>query len=180
MDFRHWYAIFVMTGQEGKVKALIEQKLSKRDIQARLFVPLIRVTLPPDEAKRRGKDKEDRIMFPGYVLVGTDDIKNVFSIADGLKGILKFLKTDDEFQEIRLEEISRITYMADEDDVIGESEVCLDDDNRIVVLSGPLKGEEGNITRFNRRRGRVAVEFIVGTERHEIWLSVKVIDTQIF
>ena len=171
MDFRQWYAIFVMTGQEEKVRALIEAKLSEHeDIQAQFFVPrrLVR------ERKDGVVPEENKIMFPGYVLVGTETIEQVFSFAGRIKGVLKFLKNEDGFQEVRLEEISRLIYMADEDDVIGESEVRLDENDRIVVLSGPLKGEEGNIVKFNRRKSRVAVEFWVGAERFEIWLGVRV------
>jgi len=178
VDFRHWYAIFVMTGQEEKVRAQIGEKLSKRDISAQLFVPWVKVRLAADMARKLGKEEQDEIMFPGYVLAGTDDIDGVFNAAKGLKGVLKVLKNDDGFQEVRLEEISRLVYMAGEDDVIGVSEVCLDGDNRIVVLSGPLKGEEGRITKFNRRRQRVAVEFWIGAERREVWLSVKLVEIQ--
>ena len=170
VDYRQWYAVFVVTGQEEKVRVLIENRLSKySSIQAKLFVPrrLMR------ERKNGIVGEENRIMFPGYVLVGTDDIERIFDIAIGLKGVLKFLQNGDEFQKIRLEEISRLVYMADNDDLIGESEICFDKDDQIVVLSGPLKGEEGRITKLNRRKGRVAVEFDIGAERHEIWLSVR-------
>ena len=179
MDFRHWYAIFALTGQEEKVRALLERKLSDAGMKAHLFVPWIRIRQAEDLARKSGNDEKDEIMFPGYVLVGTDDIKGVFSISNGLKGVLKFLKNEDEFQEIRLEEISRLVYMAGEEDVIGESEVCLDEDNRIVVLSGPLKDMEGSIVKFNRRRERVAVEFQIDAERHEIWLGVRLVEKRI-
>jgi transcriptional antiterminator NusG len=66
--------------------------------------------------------------------------------------------------------------MADDEGVIGESEVALDVNDRIRVLSGPLKGMDGYITKFNRRRGQVTVNFLLGTERHKISLSVKLVE----
>jgi len=178
MDFKHWYAIAVLTGKEERVRARIAEKLTdtEKSIEAQLFVPRIKHKLPQDLAQKMGKEEQVKIMFPGYVLVGTDDIDGVFNVANGMKSVLKFLKSDDgEFLEIKLEEISRLVYMADEEDVIGASDVYLNEDNRIVVLSGPLKGEEGRITKFNRRRGRVAVEFVIGTRRQEVWLSVRLV-----
>ena len=93
--------------------------------------------------------------------------------------MLRFLKTDDDkFYQLPIDEISWIAYLTDESDVIEESEVYLDEDNRIVVQSGPLKGEEGRIKRFNRRSRRVAVEFLIGAERREVWLSVRVVKSR--
>ena len=177
MDFHRWYAIFVVTGQEESIRTMIIEALSVHGgVEAQLFVPKARLKLPTDLARKLGKDEKVVTMFPGYVLVGTDNIEAVYNAAANLKSVLRFLKNDnDDFQQIRLEEISRLIYMADEKDTIGESEAFLDESKRIVVLSGPLKGEEGRIAKFNRRKGRVAVEFLIGTERREIWLSVKLI-----
>ena len=50
-------------------------------------------------------------------------------------------------------------YILDEDNLISESKVCLDEDRRSAVLSGSLKGMEGHIKKFNRKRGCLAVEF---------------------
>jgi hypothetical protein len=65
-------------------------------------------------------------MFPGYVLVGTDDMATMFDRAIGVHGVLKFLKNEGKFQKIELSEISRLVYMADNDGVIGESVVTLE------------------------------------------------------
>jgi hypothetical protein len=43
-------------------------------------------------------------------------------------------------------------------------------------MSDPLKGEDGYIKKFNRRKGRVAVDFLLGTERHKIWLAVRLLE----
>jgi transcription antitermination factor NusG len=84
--------------------------------------------------------------------------------------VIKFLKTEDKFQEIRLEEIYKLTYMADSDGVIGGSVIRLNKDDYIEVLSGPLKGFEGWITKLNRRKSRVAVNVLLGSNRHEVCL----------
>jgi transcription antitermination factor NusG len=40
MDFRHWYALFVMMGQEDGIRRHIEYALSRsKTVTARVFVP---------------------------------------------------------------------------------------------------------------------------------------------
>jgi len=173
MDFQHWYVIFVLTGREERVKEELERQLEKhKDVKACFFIPKRFIRELKD-----GKWYEvERVMFPGYVLVGTEGIERVFDVALGVQGKLRFLRSNDsdkDFQEVRLDEISRLVYMVDERGVIGESEVTLNGDGRAVVLSGPLKGEEGHITKFDRRKGRVRIAFLIGNERHEIWLAVR-------
>jgi transcription antitermination factor NusG len=115
-------------------------------------------------------------MFPGYVLVGTDDIDSVFEHTFRLRGVWGFLEdAGEEFHEIPWGEIEWLINMVDEADVVGISEVRLDENNRIVVLSGPLMGKEVRILKFNRRRERVMVAFQMGTVRREVWLSVRLV-----
>lgn len=45
------------------------------------------------------------------------------------------------------------------------------------ILFSKLKGEDGWITKFNKRKGRVAVNILLGTERHKIWLIVRLVGT---
>jgi transcriptional antiterminator NusG len=63
--------------------------------------------------------------------------------------------------------------MQDDDGVIVMSEVEYDKDNHIRVLAGPLKGQEGRITKVDRRKGRVKVKFALANIRREIWLGVR-------
>jgi transcriptional antiterminator NusG len=173
MDYQHWYALFVATGHENSVRLQIEDKLSRvTGVRACTFVP-----------KRMMKERKGgvfsikcRLMFPSYVLIGTEQIEEVYDLVREIGGVLRFLRNDDEFQEVRLEEISKLVYMADANGVIGESKVQLNADDRIEVLSGPLKGFDGWIKRFNRRKGRVAIEILLGMERREIWLGVELVD----
>jgi hypothetical protein len=67
--------------------------------------------------------------------------------------------------------------MADDDGIIGESKVHLNKGDRVEVLSGPLKGFDGWITKLNRRKSRVAIDVLLGLERREIWLGAEFVDT---
>jgi transcription antitermination factor NusG len=166
----------VRTGSEEKISRQIEDILARRGIKARLFLPRMTVRLPSDLARKTGTDEQAKIMFPGYVLVGTDDIDSVFEHTFRLRGAWGFLEDEgDGFHVIPVDEIEWLINMADEEDVVGISEVRMDENNRIAVLSGPLKGAEDRILKFNRRRERVMVAFQIGTARREVWLSVRVV-----
>jgi transcriptional antiterminator NusG len=164
-----------MTGREDAVKRDLERLLLLHsEVKAALFVPK-RIT---KDKNAKGATETLRLLFPEYVLVGTEQIEQVFSLANGVRDIYRFLRAGDEdklFQQIELAEIMRIIDFCDDDDgIIGESTATLDENEMLVVTSDPLKDEEGYITKYDRRKGRVLVSFLLGTERVELWLAVKV------
>lgn len=66
-------------------------------------------------------------MFPGYILLETENILN-FYLALKTKRSEHFfgiLRQGNYFKEVRLEEISNIIYMIDSDGLIGSSDVLL-------------------------------------------------------
>jgi transcriptional antiterminator NusG len=173
MDFKHWYAIHVITGQESSTSRRIETELRKHDsFTAQIFLPRVQLF----EFHNKVRVPVTKIMFPGYLLIGTDAIEQVYDAIRNCKGVLKFLRSDDyEFQELRPDEIARLAYMSDDSGLVGVSSVTLDENARIVVLAGPLKGMDGYITKYDRRRGRVAVDFLLGSAHHTITMSVRVV-----
>jgi transcriptional antiterminator NusG len=173
MDFQHWYALFVVTGQEDAICRHIEYALRHaKTVRAQAFVP-----------KRRLKERKGGIvieackaMFPGYVLIGTEQISELSGPVSGIDGVIRFLKDREGFQEVRPEEIAGLIHMAGEDGVISESKVRLGQNDRVEVLSGPLKGFDGWITKLNRRKSRVAISVLFGAERREVWLGAEFVD----
>jgi len=128
--------------------------------------------------ERRDGDVSEvlKVMFPGHVLVDTDYIEGVFEAAVGVQGIIRFLKNDGKYQEVESSEIAKLVYWSDENGIVGESEAYLDSDGHVAALSGPLKDEDGWITKFNKRKCRVAVNSLLGSEWCETWLSVKMVE----
>jgi transcriptional antiterminator NusG len=112
-----------------------------------------------------------RIMFPGYVLVQSEDIFSLAKHTAHCKGLLRFLKSEGDFQEIRLEEISQIVYMVDEEGAIGFSEI-LAEGGYVKVLNGPLKGHEGKIKKIDKHHRRAKVLFKFDGQDHVIELGI--------
>ncbi|MDR2421696.1 MAG: antiterminator LoaP [Oscillospiraceae bacterium] len=175
-EFRRWYAFCVITGREDTVKAELERELAELpDVDCAILVP------KRELVERKGGTGRTvlKVMFPGYVIIGTERINEFASAAKRNSNVLYALTGDSEYLEIYPDEISCIIYMQDDDGVIVMSEVEYDKDNRIRVLAGPLKGQEGRITKVDRRKGRVKVKFALANIRREIWLGVRVVDMAI-
>jgi transcriptional antiterminator NusG len=162
-----------MTGQEESIRQRIETKLQRNGmLQARTFIP-----------KRHLKERKEgiwydvfKVMFPGYILLATEQIEDVAKLLVTTEGVVRFLQNDKEFQEIRIEEIAKLLYMADADGVIGVSKVRVNADDSVEVVSGPLKGCDDWITKRKRCKDRVAIDVTLGEERREIWLTVEFVD----
>lgn len=170
-----WYAFFVETGKEERIKRYIYNTMSPSatGIPYELLI-----------AKREIREKREGItkiiyksMFPGYILIET---KNILDFYIKLKSkrcehCFGVLRNGEYFKEVRLEEISKIVYMIDSDGVIGSSDVFVEKD-RIIVTKGPLKNYDGFIKKINRSKNRVKVLFPFNGEKHYIDLSVNFIE----
>ena len=53
-------------------------------------------------------------------------------------------------------------------EVVGKSVVNFDENNRIRVLEGPLRGFEGQIVKVDRRKGRIKVKLDLYDESHTV------------
>jgi transcriptional antiterminator NusG len=61
-------------------------------------------------------------------------------------------------------------------EIVHKSRAVLDENKRIVILEGPLKGLEGRIVRVDRRKKRVKVKLELQEERFLVDLGVEFID----
>lgn len=140
-----WYALFVETGKEEDVKEHINDIMcfSSSQIPYQLLIPKRKIT-----EKREGITVTVvRKMFPGYILLQTEQILDFYLMTKGCYRIFGILRDGSYFKEVRLEEVSNIIYMTDSDGVIGKSDIFVEDD-RIIVTNGPLKNYNGFIKKL--------------------------------
>jgi len=154
-----WYAIFVETGQEENFERLINVLYPDENIE--ILIPKRKLI-----ERRQGKVYEiTKKLFPGYVLVKTVMNTDVYYKLSGLPRVYGVLKDESEPVPIRDEEMAVILALTAEGETIGFSEVYKEGE-RIVVISGPLKGLEGIIERFDARKKRVKVRIqFLGREK---------------
>lgn len=167
-----WYVLFVQTGYEDDVCHFINnvKPYLLEDIKYNLLVPKRKIY-----ERKQGITKEViKKMFPGYVLVETDNIIEFYSRAKNGPHIVKFLKERDYFHKVRLDEIQQILQMVDNTGLINVSKAYVVND-KVQISDGPLLGQEGIIRKIDKRKGRAKVEFFMSNNSLLIDLGIDII-----
>ncbi len=167
-----WHVIFVETGKEDMVYTQINNILNHVNYtDYDLLIPKRKL-----QERHQGKFIEIvKKMFPGYILIRTNDPWDIFRKTQKLERLYRFLNQDCIIQEIRLEEIANIIYMVDEEGVIGISDIFVENDT-VKVIDGPLCNYIGWIKKVDKHKRRVKVLFKFSGRDHLIDLSVNFIE----
>ena len=153
-----WYAVFVKTGEENKVKQRLDYRFKGN--------PSVLVPKKIIKERKHGKwYRRIRNLFPGYIFIhgvlDANNYKNLWQVP----GLYKLLCTDREPVRIPRNEIEVFSHLFDKDDMIRESDIFMQGD-KVVIVSGPLTALEGKILKVDKRKGRarVLISFL-GEER---------------
>ena len=114
-------------------------------------------------------------MFPGYVLIRTDNAWEIYNKTRSFERLYRFLNHNGKIDEICLDEISNIIYMVDKEGVIGISDLFVEND-MVKVIDGPLCNYTGWIKKVDKHKRRVKVLFKFSGQDHLIDLSVNFIE----
>ncbi|MEK4044419.1 antiterminator LoaP [Paenibacillus sp. FSL H8-0048] len=161
-----WYAVYVQTGREEQVRTQLYKQLD----YLHCCIPKRKI-----HEKKEGVFREvTRIMFPGYVFVyinmdadkytGINSIYGVFKILDYCNEKDKKIHCREEgsegdyFKCVPIEEIEPILELINGEDIIELSKAVFVD-NKLYILSGPLKGKENRITKLDKRHRRAKINF---------------------
>lgn len=163
----NWYALFVVTGEEDKVKERLNYKFSDR---FRFLVP-----------KRRLRERKDgkwffntRVLFPGYVLVnGYIDIDDYYDLKN-VPGLIRLLRSGTDILRIDRNEIYLISKLMCNGEII-EFSTALVENGKVVVVDGPLVSMEGIIVGIDHRKGRAKVRMSFLGEERTVDLGISVL-----
>ncbi len=124
--------------------------------------------------RRQGKLlKEKQPMFPSYIIVQTvNDIDSkTITALKKIPDFYHFLKSNTEIIPLTYHDIEIIQHFLGLGSQIGSSLVKFDENDRIAVIEGPLKGFEGNIIKVDRRKQRAKIRVDFGGTTHTMDLS---------
>ena len=156
----NWFALFVKTGNEEKVKLRLEYRFKG---EPEVFIPkrLVR-------ERRKGVWREKvRPLFPGYVLMRGDITPKVLMQLWYVPDLYMLLKQDCRPVTIPEEEVDCFRHLMDGLDTIGLSTAITVGD-RIEFVTGPLAltSMKGEVVGIDKRKGRAQVKFtFLGEER---------------
>ena len=141
-----WYVMQVRTGTEENIRCQC-QRLISSNVLERCFIPYY-------QQKKRFQGEwhiQERILFPGYVFLITQDPEKLVNGLRKVIGLTKLIGTGDEIVPLVQEEIDLLMKIGTDKQLVEMSSGIIEND-RVQILAGPLMGMEGNICRIDRHK----------------------------
>lgn len=163
----NWYVLFVKTGQEDKVKERLEYKFKEE----------FKVLVPKRKLKERRAGKwyfVTRTLFPGYVLLHGNIDSSVVQRLVGVPGMFMLLKSETVPLKIEWYEMEILSRLICNGEIIGFSEVLVEN-KKVIVVDGPLVGLEGCILEIDKRKGRARIQLTFLGEPRTVEVGVSII-----
>lgn len=158
LSMDEWHCIFVVTGEEDKVRDRIKYRLQDN---LTVVVPKRKLRL-----RKGGIWKiETRVLFPGYVLINGKISSDIYYLLKDIPDALRLLRTGNSVASIDNREMAVLSKLICNSEEIGFSSVLMEN-GRVQVVDGPLFSLEGIIASIDQRkqRARVRLSFL-GEER---------------
>jgi len=171
----NYYAIQVRTRSENKYIKLFKSRY--HEINLPLYFPQREITI-----SKKGKIKKALYaIFPGYIFIEAeyeeDILSNQFCFRE-IEGFFRFLKSNQDITPLSGHSLDIVLHFIKRTgQIAGSSKVYFDENSRIVVLEGPLKGLEGKIIKVDKRKGRAKISLDLYSDSFSIDLAFEVIET---
>ncbi|WP_159438800.1 antiterminator LoaP [Alkalispirochaeta americana] len=155
-----YYAIQVLTGEEQLFMQRVEKQIHR--ISGAPGIPACRLRWPRRTLTIRRKGKRVTTIqpiFPGYLFLETPEVTpELYHLLRRSSGFIRFLPENHALIPLEAKELRLVQHLLSFGDVLKESTVTFDTNNRIVVKAGPLQGLEGRIVKVDKRKGRAKVQ----------------------
>lgn len=150
-----YYAVQVRSSKEPQfIEHAKKQLLGEENFNRFIFLQR-RLTV-----FRSGKKiRELQRIFPGYVFIETetDLTPEIFAVIRKTPHFYRFLKNNKDVRELQDHDLDIVKHFMSFGETAEESTVYFNDQDRIVVTKGPLKGLEGNIIKVDKRKKRAKI-----------------------
>ena len=163
-----WYVVQVRTGAEERIRLQCEKNIEK-SILEECFIPQY-------EEKKRFQGKwniQKKILFPGYVFVVTENLRDLYEGLKKIEGMTKMIGTGQEVVPLTDVEVHFIQRFGGEEKVVPISEGIIEN-SQVKILSGPLEGMEACIRKIDRhkRKAWIEIEMFGRMQRVEVGLEI--------
>ncbi len=154
-----YYVIQVKTRGEEKYKDLVERTFKTSGLD---MAETGRLIWPKRELKIRRKGKTIISLapiFPGYLFFEAENLENTtYRVLKKQAGFLRFLRNNHDIEPLSGEDERTLLQFLSCGDVVGQSLVFFDENQKIRVISGPMKGLEGRIIKVDKRKKRAKIK----------------------
>jgi transcriptional antiterminator NusG len=181
-----YYVVQVQTCSEEKfmnlyTKRRVRPKLDIPEEEADNLVP-VNFYFPRKKMniRRQGKQLvEESAIFPGYIFAELDEIMPFPGFMENLRRTREFfrvLPSNTDARPLYGQELDVIgRFLVKNGSAVGLSQVKFNENQRIVVLKGPMMGLEGNIIKVDRRKKRAKIKVLMFSTELTIDLGFEVI-----
>ncbi|MEI8007129.1 MAG: transcription termination/antitermination protein NusG [Bacteroidota bacterium] len=154
---KKWYVVRAISGNEKKVKQILESEISIQHLQeyiSQVLIPMEKVYMI-----RNGKKvSKERNFFPGYVLVEAVLTGEIPHLIRSIPGVLGFLGAKGEPHPLRPSEVKRILGKFDELSEQGEEvNIPFIIGETVTVIDGPFNSFSGVIEEINEEKKKLKV-----------------------
>ncbi|MDF2524682.1 MAG: hypothetical protein K0R31_2323 [Clostridiales bacterium] len=168
--YNKWYALFVETGEEDRVKERLNYKLKDSDL----------VVISPKRLLRERRkgiwETITRPLLPGYILINGCIATEEYYAMKGVPGLIKILHDKNGPLAIHENELGIIRRLIKDHEAVGASNIFVQG-SRIIVIDGPLYGMEGFIESIDTRKGRAKVRLNFLGELKMVDLSISMVQS---
>ena len=160
MSEKKWYVVRAVSGQENKIKAYIENEISRlglEDFVDQVLVPTERVV----QIRKGKKIHKEKVFFPGYIMVQANLSGEVPHIIKSITNVIGFLgetKGGDPVP-LRQSEVNRMLGKVDELAIEADSNMAIPftKGETVKVIDGPFNGFDGVIEKINEEKRKLEV-----------------------
>jgi transcriptional antiterminator NusG len=166
-----YYVVQVRTRSEEKFLKFANPIVQSMNI--RIFWPRRSLRI-----RKRGKWKNiDTPIFAGYIFLEVESISNeLYWNLKRLPGFFRFLKNNHNILPLPEKDARILNSLLQLGEVVKKSTITFDENNRISIIEGPLKGLEGCIVKIDRRKGRAKVRLDLYDQSHLVDLGFKALE----
>ena len=174
MSDKKWYVVRAVSGQENKIKAYIENEISRlglEDFVDQVLVPTERVV----QIRKGKKIHKEKVFFPGYIMVQANLSGEVPHIIKSITNVIGFLgetKGGDPVP-LRQSEVNRMLGKVDELAIEADSNVAIPftKGETVKVIDGPFNGFDGTIEKINEEKRKLEVMVKIFGRKTQLELS---------
>ena len=146
-----YYCVMVMTGQEEEFKKEVGERMQALGEEVSLWFFMRRM-------RTRAGKVYDEPLFRGYVFLGVRELtREIITEVRASVGCIHFLNSNRDIRPLMNRDRDYVQQFISFGEVQGFSRATFNENSRIVVVDGPLKGFAGKIIRVNRRNQRATV-----------------------
>jgi transcriptional antiterminator NusG len=142
-----------MTRYEDRFLAIAQNRMP--DGSARILWPRRNLRI------RRGGQWKNSLapVFPGYLFLQAESVDPaLFATVRKAPGFIRFLLSNDNITALGKKDQELLSHFLSFGEIVDRSIATFDENRRIRILAGPLKGLEGKIVKVDRRKGRAKVK----------------------